>query len=135
MKEKVIQIGIKSTKLQDINNGDIYVVSNRNIEKALTESDQLDIDIPLPYDENVENIESAINLIIERAKEQVTTIQSIEYKGLNGFGDSAIYYKIRMYTKPELKPQTKRDVNRIIKVTLDERKIEILFTQIDIHNK
>lgn len=31
-------------------------------------------------------------------------ITNVEYRGLNKFGDSAIYYKIRMYAKAEYQP-------------------------------
>ena len=46
---KVIEIGLKFTRMKDINNDNIFVISNRNISESLNLSEQLDIDIPLPY--------------------------------------------------------------------------------------
>lgn len=131
---KVIEIGLKSTRMKDVNNGNIYVVSNRNISEALNISDQLDIDIPLPYEEKITKIEKVIEKITEQIS-KLENVAKVEYKGVNEFADSAIYYKIRIFCKPEFKPQTKRDANRIIKLELDANNINIPYKQIDIHNK
>ncbi len=130
---KVMQLGLKATKLKDINNDNLYTIANRNISQALIKSKMLDIDIPLSYGENIEKVEKIIDEIIEQIK-VMPNIASAYYKGVNEFGDSAIYYKIRIYCKPELHPQIKRDVNRLIKLKLDQNNISIPFTQIDIHN-
>ena len=131
---KVLEIGLKSTRLKDINTNNILVISNRNISEALSISEQLDIDIPLPYEEKITDIEKIIEVIINKIS-KLDNVKSVEYKGLNEFADSAIYYKIRLQCKPEFKPQTKRNANRIIKTELDERNISIPYTQIDIHTK
>ena len=67
--------------------------------------------------------------------EQLEHITYIEYRGIKEFGESAVYYKIRMYCKPEYKAQTKRDANRIIKLELDNNNIAIPYKQIDVHTK
>lgn len=131
---KVIELGLKSTKMQDILTGNIYIISNRNITEAINISSQLDIDIPLPYEEGLEKIENIIQIIVDKIS-KLENVQKVEYKGLNEFGNSAIYYKIRIFTKPELRPQVKRNANRLIKLELDENNIEVPYTQIDIHSK
>ena len=104
---KVIEIGLKFTRMKDINNGNIFVISNRNISEALNLSEQLDIDIPLPYEESATKMEKVIDIMIEQISE-LENVSKVEYKGLNEFADSAIYYKIRIFCKPELKSQIKR---------------------------
>lgn len=131
---KVLQIGIKTTKLQDVNNGNFLAIANRNISQALILSTQLDIDIPLPYEEQIIKIEEVIENIVNIIS-KLDNVKNVEYKGINEFGDSAIYYKIRILCKPDLKPQTKREANRIIKTELDKKGIEIPYIQIDIHTK
>lgn len=131
---KILEIGLKSTKMQDINNGNIYVLANRNISKSLVKSTQLDIDIPVSYNEKIENIESILDIIIDKIK-TIKGVDKVEYRGLQKFGDSAIYYKIRIQAKPELQPQIKRDANKEIKLELDKNNIEIPYMQIDIHTK
>ena len=61
---KVIEIGLKFTRMKDINNGNIFVISNRNISEALNLSEQFDIDIPLPYEQSATKMEKAIDRMI-----------------------------------------------------------------------
>lgn len=131
---KVLEVGLKSTKMQDINTNNIFIIANRNISKSHRISTQFDIDIPIPYKEKITRIEKIIDEIIEQVK-SMKNITNVEYRGLNKFGESAIYYKIRMYAKPEYQPQLKRDINRLIKTELDKNNIDIPYMQIDIHNK
>lgn len=131
---KVYELGLKSTKLKDIYNQNILVIANRNIVKALLVSNQLDIDIPVGYGEKLEKVEKVIGDIVNDVK-KVENVLKVDYKGVNEFADSAIMYKIRMDVKPEYQPETKRRVNRIIKLEFDKNGIEIPFMQIDIHNK
>lgn len=129
---KVTEVGLKTTKLRDVNTNDILVIANRNIGEALRLSNQLDIDIPLPYEEKVKHMEEILHSAMNKI-EKLEHVTNVEYRGLKEFGDSAIYYKLRLYCKPDYKAQTKRDANRIIKLELDENNIEIPYQQIDIH--
>ena len=131
---KVLEVGLKSTKMQDINTNNIFIIANREISKSLIKSTQFDIDIPIPYSKKITDIESIIDNITNQVS-NMKNITNVEYRGLNKFGDSAIYYKIRMYAKAEYQLQLKRDINRIIKLELDKNNIDIPFMQVDIHNK
>lgn len=131
---KIIEIKLKVTKLRDINNQNVFVVANRNIVKALNLSTQLDIDIPIPYEEDIKKIEIILDDIIQTAKE-TENIEDIKYVGIDQFGESAILYKLRLWCLPELKPQIKRDTLRLIKMKLDENDVSIPYNQIDLHQK
>lgn len=131
---KIVSFGLKSTKLKDINNGNMLVIANRNIDRALNISTQLDIDIPLEYEEDINKIEQVLNEIVEESKNN-NEIIDIKYVGVNEFGKSAIYYKLRIWCNPEVKPIIKRYVNRIIKIKLEDYNITIPYTQIDIRTK
>ena len=132
---KVMEIGLKTTKLLDINNGNVLVIANREINKALSMSTQFDIDIPLPYEEKIEDVEKIIAEILVKIS-KLANVKNVEYRGVQEFADSAIMYKIRIYgIKVETNPQLKRDANRIIKLELDKNNINIPYTQIDIHQK
>ena len=75
---KVIEIGLKFTRMKDINNGNIFVISNRNISEALNLSEQLDIDIPLPYEESATKMEKVIDIMIEHISE-LENVSKVEY--------------------------------------------------------
>ena len=131
---KVIELGIKATKMIDISTKDVYVIPNGNISKGIVVSRQLDTDIPIPYEEKIERIEKIIDIIINKVKE-IDGVTDCEYKGVQNFGESQMYYKIRTYCNQELKPQISRDVNRIVKQELDDNDIKIPYNQVDIHTK
>lgn len=131
---KVIEVGLKTTKIKDVKTNDIFVVANRNIGEATNISTQLDIDVPLPYEKKVNDMEFILNEAIKKIEQEEGIVRA-EYRGIQEFGDSAVFYKIRLYCKPENKPQIKRDANRIIKIELDANNIDIPYTQIDVHQK
>ena len=66
---KVVELGVKSTKLKDVNTENVLVIANRNIVKALRLSEQLIIDIPIPYEEKTDKIETIIDKIVLQIKE------------------------------------------------------------------
>ena len=131
---KVISFGLKSTKIQSIENNDIISIANRNITEVSKVSRWLDIDVPVSYDDKIEIVEKVFDEIISKINE-LDNVEKCEYKGLSNFASSSIDYKIRINCNPEFKLQTRRDALRIIKTCFDKHKISIPYTQIDIHTK
>ncbi|MBR2827768.1 MAG: mechanosensitive ion channel family protein, partial [Bacilli bacterium] len=131
---KVLAIGIKTTKLEDIYEKNIISISNRNIEKVEIVSHMINIDIPLPYELKLEEAEKAIEKIIDKIKE-IKTVEKVEYRGVNEFGDSCINYQIKVYSNPIDKVQTRRDSLTCILRNLEKMNITIPYQQIDIHQK
>ena len=130
---KVISFGLKSTKIQSIENNDIISIANRNITEVSKVSKWLDIDIPVSYDNKIEEVEAVFDKILVSIN-RIEHVENSEYKGLSDFADSSINYKIRITCNPEYKLQIRRDALRIIKQNFDKHKITIPYTQIDIHN-
>ena len=131
---KIIELGLKSTKLRDLNTGDLLTISNRNISQALIEPDYFFITIPISYDEKIARVDTIMEGIVDRIK-IVGNVSEVEYKGLSKFDSSAINYTIKVFTKADLKIQVRYKANRIIKEELDKNNIEIPYMQVDIHNK
>ena len=130
----IIELGLKATKIKDIRYGNIIVIANRNISSAITLSNYCDIEIPLPYEKDYQDIEVLMKKIMKEM-EQITAISNIRFLGLNKFDNSAILYKIAFDCKPEERFQAKRDANKIVKERLEKEHIDIPYTQIDIHQK
>lgn len=129
---KVIELGVKATKLKDINTDNVLVIANRNISQSLKISDQLCINIPISYDESTEKIEKLIEIMVSQISEN-ENVKEAKYLGIGEFADSAIIYKILIHCSPEYKLSVRRYSLRIIKLTLDKSKISIPYPQIDIH--
>ena len=131
---RVIMVGLKTTKIEDIKTMNIVSIANRNIEQVEVVSNCLYVKIPMPYEVKVDKAEKAINSILsELGKDE--RIDECEYKGVNNFGDSSIEYLINVKCNPKEKLQVRRDVLRVILVVLNKNNINIPYKQIDIHNK
>lgn len=130
----VTAIGIKTTKIEDIFEKNIISISNRNIDKVEILSHMINIDIPLPYDLKLKEAEKIIDYIVNNIK-KIDKVENAEYRGVNEFADSSIKYRIKVYCPPIDKIQIRRDSLTCILKCLEEKNIEIPFTQIDIHQK
>lgn len=130
---KVVSFGLKSTKIQNLDNNDIVTIANRNISEVSKVSDWKDLNIPTSYDDKIEDVENALEKAIDEIK-KIDDVTGCEYKGVTEFGSSSIDYRLRIYCKPERKLQIRRDALRIIKKTFDISGITIPYTQVDIHN-
>jgi len=131
---KVLSIGIKATKIEDIFENNIVSISNRNIEKVEVISHMINIDIPLPYELNLKDAESTIKYIISEI-EKNDKVEKVEYRGVNELADSSIKYQIKVYSLPINKVQTRRDALTCIVKCLEEKDIRVPYNQLDIHQK
>ena len=88
---------------------------------------------------NVENLDlgKAYRLLPQSRKDKVDRFRFMKDKKLS-CGAYLLLEKLLSeagITKPEFKLSTKRAINRIIKLELEKRNIEIPYTQIDVHTK
>lgn len=131
---QVQSISLRTTKLQDMNTMNIVSIANRNIDQVEVVSGYLYIPIPLPYDLKVEKAETIMHEIIKRLVHH-DGITSAKYQGITAFADSSLNYQIVVTCDPMNQLQIRRDCLRVIVTTLEEHKIHIPYTQLDIHNK
>ena len=131
---KVISIGLKTTKLEDVNTFNIVSISNRNIEKVEVVSNLINIDVPISYEVSLDKAEKVINDIVESIKKH-EGVNKCEYRGVNDLADSSIKYQIKVYCNPINKVQIRRDSLRYILVGLDKHNLSVPYNQIDVHQK
>lgn len=130
----VLTVGIKTTKIEDIFEKNIVSISNRNIEQVEVLSHMINIDIPLPYDLDLETSEKTIQYITDEIK-KIEKVEKVEYRGVNELADSSIKYQIKVYASPIDKVQTRRDALTCIVKCLEECNVHVPFNQIDVHQK
>ena len=58
---KVLTVGLKTTKIQEVLSGNIISIANRNIEQVEVVSGNIMIDVPLPYELSVKKAETVLN--------------------------------------------------------------------------
>ena len=131
---KVLSIGLKTTKIEDIKTLNVISISNRNIEQVEVVAGVLNISIPMPYEVDLKRAEKAVDNIIKDIMED-ELINSCEYKGVTDLADSSINYLIQAKCNPEKKLQARRNVLRCILVGLEKNNINVPYNQIDVHQK
>ena len=131
---KVLSIGIKTTKIEDIYTMNIVSISNRNIEKVEVISHLTCIEVPLPYELKLKNAEAVINYIVDNIS-KLKNVEKAEYIGVNELADSSIKCLIKIFSLPSVKLQVRRDALSCVLNCLEEKNIQVPYNQLDIHNK
>lgn len=132
---KVLELGIKTTKIKNIKNDNIISVPNRSIEAISLVSNLIYIEAPMPYETPLDEAEKVILEICDIAKKN-KNIKDCVYLSVNKLDDSAIKYMIKVVMRDNAKKlQTTRDMWRIVLDTMSRNSISVPYTQIDIHNK
>ncbi len=136
---EVTEFGLKSTKIKNAN-GEVKIVANRNImeiKNLSQETQAILINIPLPYEEDVEKMENIINknILPKIAEIQNVHPKSVTYLGINELADSCIKYLIKYECERETQWQAKRDANRIIITELNKKHVSIPYQQLEVHNE
>ncbi len=131
---KVLVIGLKTTKVQDILTDNIVSIANRNIEQVEIISNSLYVNFPMPYEVSINTAEKVIDEIVNEISEY-DNVEDVTYKGVSELANSGINYLIKITCPPEKKYQIKRDTLGCILQILAKHKINIPYTQIEIHQK
>ncbi|MBQ3409396.1 MAG: mechanosensitive ion channel family protein [Clostridia bacterium] len=131
---KVISIGIKTTKVEELKTSNIVSISNRNIEQVEVVSNFIFLDVPMPYEVSLEKAEKAISDIINLINND-ELIYSCEYRGVNELADSSVNYQLKIECMPIEKLQARRNSLRCILQGLEKNKIDVPYKQIDVHQK
>ena len=131
---KVLAIGLRTTKIQDIATDNIISIANRNIEQVQIVSNSLYVNFPMPYELPVDTAEEVIQDIMEEIK-QVNDVEEVTYKGVKELAESSIKYLLKIVCIPERRLQVKRDALGCILRVLEKNNINVPYNQIDIHQK
>ena len=130
---KVIEIGIRSTKLLDAA-GNIKIINHSNIVNVVNLSRELSlaiVDCDFPYDIPIEHIE---NLLEKRfpviAKKIPAIVEGPFYKGVCEYKDSNVTIKIVAKCHEDDRFQVQRDLMREYRAILTEQGIDISYIQV-----
>ena len=131
---KVIALGIKTTKIQDVRTQNVISIANRNIQKVEVVSNLINIDLPMHHEVNILDAEKTINVILSKIN-NLEYVEKTEYRGVSEINDWCIKYRIFVYCDPLYKVQTTRDSQRCILLGYNECNIEVPYEQIQVHQK
>ena len=131
---KVLELGLKTTKIQDIANGDVHSIANRNIEEVAISSIYLYVRVPLQYELKLDEQRKVVKDIINLIKKD-KLIANVENLGLTELADSKIEYLLRITTNPINKYQVRRNANEYIVEGLEKNNLTVPYNQLDVHQK
>ena len=131
---KVLVIGLKTTKIQDIKTGHVISIANRNIEEVELISNLIYINVPMPYELAVEKAEECVTKIVDNII-KLENVNGCRYLGVNELADSSIKYLIEVNCSPAFKLQVRRNTLKEILAEMEKEGISVPYTQIDVHNK
>ena len=134
----VIELGIRTTKFEDIN-GDIKILNNSDIRGAINTSSHLSpaiCDISIGYGEDIKRVEAIILKNLDQIKASIPDIEEGPYyRGVQSLADSSVVIRIFAKTVETKRYQVARDLNRAMKILFDENNINIPFPQLVIHQE
>ncbi len=131
---KVLAVGLKTTRLQDITTGNLVSIANREITGAEIMSGIIGIDVSLSYELPLAKAEAILAEIATKIAE-IDNITSAEYRKISNFSESSIDYCLRIVGDPAQRLQNRRDSLAIIAATLEKHKTSIPYPQLDVHTK
>ena len=131
---KVLTVGLKTTKIQELSTSNIYSIANRNIEEVAVLSNLIYVKVPLPYELKLKEQHKVIDDIIKIIKKD-NLIKNCENVGLTELADSKIEYLLKITLDPVNKLQVRRNTLEHIIEGLEKNNISVPYNQIDIHQK
>ena len=131
---KVLVVGLKTTKIQELSTNNIYSIANRNIEEVAILSKFIYVRVPLPYELNLVTQYKIVDDIVTIVKKD-KLIEDCKSVGLTELADSKIEYLLKITCNPENKLQVRRNVLEHIIEGLENNNIEVPYNQIDVHQK
>ncbi len=132
----IIEFGLKTTKIKKMT-GEIYSISNRNIDKIINisqEKSNIYLTIPTAYEENYDKVEKIITDVLNEAKKKYKEVNEVEFLGIDNLAESSVNYLVRVKCERETQYNLRRAILRDIKIAYDKNKIKIPYNQLEVHN-
>ena len=129
---KVIEMTMRSTKYVSLADGSINTVSNHKFVEVRVIQRARIINIPMSYDLTVEETDAFFKRVEERAAKN-EYLESVSYRGTNGFEDSFVKHLIVYYCDPVKLYPAKRALLRAVQEELESSGYKIPYPQLDIH--
>lgn len=128
----VIGFSMRTTKIKDVNTGNIVTISNRNISEIQIVSDWLGINVPGSYEIPAQKMRAVCNDICEILRTR-KHVKSVEFLGTDCFDESQIYYKIFIRCDADQKNKIRREALGTIQDVFEKENIPIPYPQLDVH--
>ena len=130
----VTDFTMRATRIQDITNGNILTVCNRNISEIIRLPDWRIVTVPAAYEDDQKQVRRALEAAC-RDMEGQPELQECCLLGLSEFGDSAINYIIRLSAPAPRQAALRRVLLERVRLRYEEEGLSIPYPQMDVHVK
>lgn len=129
---KVVELTMKTTKLELLCDKSVISVCNRNIEEIKKLSTVMEFTVPMPYTVAHTTVSQTLKNIGEKIGD-LSNVEKCEYHGAYDFGESSISHKFWIYCVPEERYSVKLSAMNATLLELEKVGIDIPFNQLDVH--
>ena len=133
-KGEITKFGLRVTHIRAYT-GETKIISNRNITELINynlSTNIILVDVMISYEANLLEAKNVINDVCDKVAEE--TNSKIECLGVDELADSGVVLKVAITSKYNDKHGIARKFKERIKLTFDEKGIEIPYPQVVIHN-
>ncbi len=136
-KGEVITMGLKSTRLRNYE-GYVKIIANRNITEVVNYSCSYSlaiVDVGVSYNSDIEKIEQILTELAEELSKSLPKLKGpVELLGIQSLDTSSINFRLTAKTDALENYFVEREIRKAIKLRFDEKKIDIPYPQIEVHN-
>ena len=131
---EVLSIGLRTTKIQDMNSMNIVSIANRNLDKVEVVSEYIYLQVPLPYEIKPEAAELIVNEIAKGIL-SLKDVMTAESQGLDKIADSMLMYQIAITCDPANLLPVKRAALGVVTRVMAAHKLRLPYKHIDIKTR
>lgn len=131
-KYRVIHFNFKTTKLQNLENNNLLVISNRHLSSVFVISNILNVDISAPYDVPADRMRQICQTLASEFA-RIPDVTKTEFQGTQAFEASNILYRIKIVCPAAKRVVINREANGIIQDVFAKEGISIPYNQLDVH--
>ncbi len=136
---KVLEIGIRNTKIWDIDDNDIKIIHNSSLQNFINLSELNSFcyaTIAAEYGDDLKELEEIIEKELPDIHKRIPkAIEGPVYLGVSELADSAVILKFKAACRNEDILPVKRAMNRELKLLFDRNGINVPFPQVVINNR
>lgn len=131
---EVISLGLKTTKIKS-STGEVKSLANSSFTEVINYSlnhSNLVLYIPVSYDTNIDKLESVLESICDKIKENENVCKTT-LLGIDSFNDSCMKYAILIECIELTHHGVRREFLKLVKNKFDKEGITIPYNKLDIH--
>lgn len=130
---EVVSLGLKTTKIKAYS-GEVKALSNSSFTEVINYNlhpTNLFLEIPFGYDVKLDVIVAILNDVRKKII-KMENVHSFELLGINDLGDSYLKYAISVECVAMKHYAVKREIFRLIKISMEENNISIPYNKLDV---